>query len=156
MDVARGTMLLVLAVTLGACGSDGRELRSPTAPLPAPTTVDQSLDSSLATVDAIVPPVSAGVPSPPPVADPRVVVDRLYSPADARAEMVGSGARPGDPVTVDGQPADVVSFDVASDGSFVLRVRIDAAGGHTVCVVEACSFVDVVVAEPSTPAASSP
>lgn len=77
-----------------------------------------------------------------------VLIDRIWSPEPTIAEVLGTGAVPFDPITVDDGPADVVVFDVADDGSFLLRLTIPEEGAHTVCVRDACGrvFVEVDVA----------
>lgn len=72
-----------------------------------------------------------------------ILVDRIWSPEPTIAEVLGSGAMAGDPITVDGEPADVVTFDVEPDGSFLLRVRIVDEGAYTVCVRDGCGRVFV-------------
>ena len=69
-----------------------------------------------------------------------ITVERAWSPANATAQIEGSGATAADPVTVDGDPADVESF-VEAGGGFVLQVHIEDEGAHTVCVREVCSRV---------------
>jgi len=76
-----------------------------------------------------------------------VVIDRIWSPEAATAEVLGAGALPSDPVMVDDEPADVLLFDVDDAGSFTLRVRIVEDGAHTVCVRDVCGRV--FVADPA-------
>ena len=179
----RATPLVVgvalLAVVLGACGGDGRELAEANAPLPTtttstlvpvgpslpgteipaldlPTIVPDPLDTDPLDTDPLVvgppatSPVGAG-PATGPTAPPRVVIDELSSPENAVALAVGSGAVPSDPVTVDGVPADVVSFDVSGDGTFEVRVFVADEGAHTVCVGDACGRVYTLDPDADTP-----
>ena len=53
-------------------------------------------------------------------------------------------------MTVDGAPAPVESFVEADDG-FVLQVRIEEEGAHTVCVRDACSRVFTLAPDADTP-----
>lgn len=96
-------------------------------------------------VDAVVgdSPSTVVEEPPPPVTELRlpIVIDRAWSPENAIAELVGSGARADDPVVVDERPADVVGFEIDDAGAFVLRVRIVDEGAHTVCLRDECSRV---------------
>lgn len=169
-----GSAAFVAALTaVAGCAGDGKTLREPvfdppavvepvpddsgsaaTAPVSAAPESTLPVDSVTTAVPASSAPVSTG-PSDATndaTADGgRIIeVDRLYSPANATAEANGSGAVPTDPVTVDGEPADVLSF-VEDAGSFVLQVRIDDEGAHTVCVVDTCGRVYTLAADAETP-----
>lgn len=148
----RGLAVLVAAAAVAGCGRDGRELADPIFPPPSneplsaaelpPATSDQLTDEL---------PGEVAEPTSEPVADAsRVVIDRLGSPANATAEVTGAGARRGDPVTVDGVPADLLSFDVAADGTFTIRLWIDDEGAHTVCVADACGRVYTLAPDAET------
>lgn len=143
-----GALVLVLA----ACGGDGKTLRDPVFGLPAPpeTTVPDPLADVPVTGAPIV--ESTRPAEPPGTSVPRnIVIDRLWSPANATAEIEGIGAVPTDAVTVDGERADVLSFDRAADGAFVAQVRIDDEGAHTVCIADACGRVYTLAADAETP-----
>ena len=136
---------LVTLVTLTSCaGGDGREMPAAVEPLPARDTTiapaggGGAVTGPAATLD--LPTVVTGV-SPAPADAGRVTIDELSSPENAIALVVGRGAVAADPVTVDGAPADVVSFDVAADGTFETRVFVVDEGAHTVCVADACGRV---------------
>lgn len=157
--IAGALVLSVAAVAFTACAHDGRELRPPTAPLPARTTLPTTLPPDLVFDAGPLPDVAAASPTSlqASTADPTThpprptpVIDRLSSPANATAEMSGVGALVTDPVTVDGSPADVIAFDVAGDGGFVLRVWIEDEGAHTVCVVDACGRVFTLAPDADT------
>lgn len=143
---ARRLAVVLAAVLMSACSSDGRELAEPVFPPPpvdtvAPTTVDLLPSEP---PDPTLPPPGTEPPAtdaPNLAVDRRVVVDRLSSPANATAEAVGTGARPGDTITVDGEEADILRFDVSSDGSFTATVRIEDEGAHTVCIADGCGRV---------------
>lgn len=76
-----------------------------------------------------------------------IVVDRAWSPANATAEIIGTGALVDDIVTVDGELAVIDSFTIDADGRFSLRVTIDDEGAHTVCVRDSCSRVFTLAAD---------
>lgn len=142
MTERTGRWFVVAALVLAtACSSDGRELAEPVFPPPAteppPTTLFPTGDV-LPAEPVATPPATA---TPTSEAPGRVVFDRLYSPANATAEVIGTGALLGDPVTVDGQPADVLSFVVEADGTFTAQVWIEDEGAHTVCVADTCGRV---------------
>jgi hypothetical protein len=136
----------LLATT--ACSSDGRELADPVFPPPA---TEPAPTTTLVLVDEL-----PGEPTDPPSASApaeaagRVVIDRLYSPANATAELTGTGAVFGDPVTVDGEPADLLSFDI-DDGVFTAQVWIEVEGAHTVCVADACGRVFTLAPDAESP-----
>lgn len=135
--VAIGGLLLVVA-----CGADTDPIYRDDA-VAAPATSVVSATSPPTSVSSSVP-VSNADAEPAETVDPAaspVAVDRAYSPENAVAELSGVGAIDTDPVTVDDQPGEVLSFDTFSDGSFVVRVRIVDEGAHTVCVRDACSRV---------------
>jgi hypothetical protein len=135
--------LFVLA--LAGCADDGRELRSPTAPPPVTTVVP------LATLPAPTLPAESLSASTVASSASTIEVEQLFSPANATAEMTGSGARVTDPVTVDDEPADVLRFDVADDGTFLLQVWIVDEGAHTVCVADACGRVYTLAPDAESP-----
>lgn len=122
MKLAR--LLLLLAV-LGACGESND--------------VVYTADRVVVYDPDVLPPATT-VPSAPAGS---VVIERIWSPEPAIAEVSGIGAIASDPVTVDDVPADLTAFDVVEDGSFTLRVRIFAEGAHTVCVRDECGRVFV-------------
>ncbi len=70
-----------------------------------------------------------------------IVFDQLSSPGNAVAEIVGTGATPGDSVTVDGEPAAFTSFRSTAAGGFVAEVFIATEGAHTVCIATTCGRV---------------
>ena len=161
--------LAVAAVALSvitACGSDGKTLRAPTFPLPEPpaTTApasDQD-ESALLPLESgpLDPVITDAAASDPTVTDPdgsgrstdgRITIDRLHSPANATAEMNGVGAVIGDPVSVDDQPGDVLTFDVLADGTFTMQVWIPDEGAHTVCVADACGRVYTLAPDADSP-----
>ena len=124
---ARGVaaLLMLAGVAGAACGASedvvyqASEVRTPTTPPPTTTT------STTTTLPTTSTPATT-VPQTP------IVIERLWSPANALAELTGTGATTDDPVTVDGESATVVSFDSEDDGSFTATVRIDEEGAHTV------------------------
>ena len=122
-----GAMAIVLLVAT-SCASDS-----------APVFVDDLVEEAPqpATTAVVVP---ATTESPPPLLDP-IEVTRAWSPANATAEIIGTGAVATDVVTVDDRPAAPESFDVDGSGGFTLRVRIEDEGAHTVCVRDVCSRV---------------
>lgn len=120
-------------VLLAACSSDGRELADPVFPPPA----TEAPSTTLVLVDELPgEPTEAPVESLPDGTDGRVSFDRLSSPANATAEVTGIGALFGDRVTVDGEPADLLSFDVGADGTFTTQIWIENEGAHAVCVAD--------------------
>ena len=119
-------------VALAACGTRSAgpvyradEVRTPAAP----------------TTTAVVVPLTTVPPAPSPLPPSMVVFDRLSSPENATAEIVGSGATAGDVVTVDGVTTEFMSFEVTTDDGFVARVFIADEGAHTVCVSATCGRV---------------
>jgi hypothetical protein len=145
----RSILPAVLALaSLSACDTgDGRQLQDPVFDLPAPPV----------TVAETVPPIPLTIPPLPelvvePDAAPTPIeIETLFSPANATAEMSGTGAVATDAVTVDADPADVLSFDVDTEGRFVLQVWIDDEGAHTVCVADACGRVYTLAADAESP-----
>jgi len=128
--------LALSATLLASCaGGDGREMAEAVDPLPVRSTsiapADPVQSEPTATLDLPTSPADAG----------RVTIDQLSSPEHGIALVTGRGAVAADPVTVDDAPADVVSFDVAADGTFDTRVFIADEGAHTVCVADACGRV---------------
>lgn len=146
--VGWGVVAAVVAAT-ASCSSDGRELAEPVFPPPAtePATTAPTVDVLPSepvepTEPPATRPLEAPASGPPPSDDGgRIVFDRLYSPSNATAEVTGTGAAPGDPVTVDGSPADVLSFEIAPDGAFVAQVWVEDEGAHTLCVADTCGRV---------------
>lgn len=130
--------VVVTSFLTTSCGSGGRTLREPVQAVPVtPVTVPADpRGDRLTTADSpsLAPPDASD-------AAPVIVIDRLSSPANAIAEIEGTGAIPTDRLTVDGGQADVVSFDRRGDGTFVARVRIETEGAHTVCIAEECGRV---------------
>jgi hypothetical protein len=170
--VAAVPLAVIVTVVLAGCGGDGRELADADAPLPTTTTSTTipatipalsagpsipdgeipALDlPTVVTVPVETDPIAPGSPITGPSAPSRVVIDELSSPENAVALAVGSGARTSDPVTVDGVAGDVVSFDVAEDGSFEVRVFIADEGAHTVCIGDACGRVYTLDPDADTP-----
>ena len=131
---------LLGALACSACASDGRELREPTAVLPAPATSAPIPTTVVAATETVVT-----------SSTPRVSIVELRSPENAIAEASGVGAVPGDAVTVDGEPADLVSFDLAAGGGFVARIHIPDEGAHTVCVADGCGRVYTLDVAAETP-----
>jgi len=129
---ARTLAVVSCVVVLGACGGgdDAVFVADSVVPVEAPTTES--------------PPRTTATPVVP------IAVDRAWSPANATAQIEGSGATAADPVTVDGEVAMIESFVEADDG-FILQVRIADEGAHTVCVRDACSRVFTLAADADTP-----
>lgn len=146
--MVRSSAWFVAAVVMlaTACTDDGTTLVLPTVSSgPAATTTSTNTTSANITSTTIG--TTTGD-----VADPTsVVIERLSSPANATAEVVGTGGRPSDEVTVDGDPADVLSFDVKADGGFIARVWIADEGAHTVCVADTCGRVYTLAPDAETP-----
>ena len=145
----RGLLTAAAALTLvaAACAGDGRSLGDPVSEMSdRPETVSTLPESTLSpstvasTAASSVPPVRTGI-----------VFDRLFSPANATAQIDGSGAVSTDPVTVDDQPADILSFDREPDGRFVARIWIDTEGAHTVCVADTCGRVYTLAPDAESP-----
>ena len=155
--VAVGVVVVALAAS-GACSSDGRELAEPVFPPPAATTTTTTTTASAtAPATIVVPTELPAEPTEPTVVSTtttagssgRVVFDRLHSPANATAEVTGRGAVPGDPVTVDGEPADLLTFAIAAD-AFTARVWIEDEGAHTVCIADTCGRVFTLAPDAET------
>lgn len=142
---------MLLVVALPACSSDGRELADPVFPPPVAETTTTVPTTVVLTVPTTLPADTTIVPTSDATDGGRVVFDRLYSPANATAEVVGTGAAVGDPVTVDGLPADVITFDVHTDGTFTVQVWIEDEGAHTVCVADTCGRVYTLAPDAETP-----
>jgi len=126
------TALLSATLVVGAaCGAtestvyEATDVRAPTSP---PTT-------SITTTTAPLAPI---------------VIDRLWSPSNALAELIGTGATADDLITVDGEPAEVRSISTEDDGSFSATVWIDEEGAHTVCIRDECGRVYVLDANAET------
>ena len=81
-----------------------------------------------------------------------IVIERLNSPSNATAELAGTGATASDPVTVDGEPADVLSFEGGEpNATFRLQIWIEDEGAHTVCVAATCGRVYTLAPDAETP-----
>jgi hypothetical protein len=145
--------VLALAL-LSACDTgDGRQLTDPVFDPPAPpATVADTAPPIVLTIPPLPESVaeSTDPPTPTDAATP-IEIETLFSPANATAEMSGTGAIATDAVTVDDDPADVLSFDVDTEGRFVLQVWIDHEGAHTVCVADACGRVYTLAADAESP-----
>lgn len=145
----------ILALTLVSCRSDGRQLRDPVFDPPAPPVTDvdstpPTAGSTFLTIPSL--PERTAEPVDDAMSESRTIeIEQLFSPANATAEMTGIGALVTDPVTVDDQPADVLSFEVEPDRRFVVQVWIDDEGPHTVCVAEACARVYTLAADAESP-----
>jgi hypothetical protein len=141
-----GAVAMCPVMVLAGCTDDGRELRDPTVGLPAPPTpTTASTTASTTTSPSTTSPTTVAT------SDPTIEVDQLSSPANATAEMIGSGAVTSDPVTVDGEPADVLSFRADEQGIFVLQVWIEEEGAHTVCIADACGRVYTLAPDAESP-----
>lgn len=156
-------VLGVLAlVAVAGCSGDGRELADPVFPPPA------VVDTTLAAVPAPTLPEEPAEPAAESTAEPvaasdpmadsdfgtlssGIVIDQLSSPANATVEIRGWAAAASDPITVDGDPADVLEFERSRDGSFVARVWVDEEGAHTVCVADVCGRVYTLAADADSP-----
>jgi hypothetical protein len=146
------TATLALALVSACDAGDGRQLIDPVFDPPAPpVTVADTAPSILLTIPPLPDPVVESTAAPPTAAAEPIEIEALFSPANATAEMSGLGAETTDAVTVDGNPADVLSFEVGPDGRFVLRVWIDDEGAHTVCVADACGRVYTLAADAESP-----
>jgi hypothetical protein len=135
---------------LAACSSDGRQLKDPVYDLPAPPVTEPvaaaiTTPATLPTLPPLIEPAPESIVAP--AVEPTVSVETLSSPANATAEMVGTGAQASDPVTVDDEPAEVLSFEVDEQGRFVVQVWIDDEGAHTVCVGDGCARVYTLAAD---------
>jgi hypothetical protein len=156
-DLRVAGLVATVAVMVVACDiGDGRQLREPVFDLPPPpvTTVEAPPQESPTLPAPTATPTSEPVPESilaSTVGRSPIEIERLSSPANATAEMIGTGALVTDPVTVDDDPADVLSFDVHGDGRFTLQVWIDDEGAHTVCVSDACGRVYTLAADAETP-----
>lgn len=107
-------------------------------------------DDTVVYVDAEVPspstvPVLTTVPGTNPV-----VFEQLWSPEPMTVRVSGTGALDSDPVTVDGEPATVLAFEPGDDDTFELTLRVEQAGGRTVCVRDECDRVFVQAAATET------
>jgi hypothetical protein len=131
--------LLILAGVAGAACGASENVVYQASEVRTPTTASPTTTSSTTTA-----PPATTVPQTP------IVIERLWSPANALAELIGTGAATDDPITVDGESATVVSFDSEDDGSFTATVRIEEEGAHTVCVREECKRVYVLDADAET------
>ncbi|HUF97468.1 MAG TPA: hypothetical protein VMM60_05010 [Ilumatobacter sp.] len=106
--------------------------------MPPPIVTATVNSTTAATIDATIASTTLTAPSTVPS---NVVIDLLRSPENAIAEITGNGATYADAVTVDGLPADVISFDIAPDDTFTVRVWIEDEGAHTVCLGGECGRV---------------
>ncbi|MEM7079598.1 MAG: hypothetical protein AAF513_13320 [Pseudomonadota bacterium] len=125
---AGGALVLAVALVLAACSVTSSE-----PGVAGPNSLPPAAASS-----ALPPPTT---PSSTAVAASPIVIERLWSPENAVAEMNGSGASPGAVVTVDDETQTDASFDFGTDGAFTMRVQILDEGAHTVCVDDACGRV---------------
>ncbi len=114
---------------------------------PAPTTVSATASPAPSIASPSVPVVTAPVTT----AESAVTIAVLISPENATVEVTGTGASYSDLVTVDGLPADVISFNIAADDTFVVRVWVEEEGAHTVCVGGACGRVYTLEPNAQTP-----
>ena len=138
----RWTALGVTCAVLAGCVSDGRQLRPPTAPPPVTTTTSPSREFGVPTAGQPTSVPQVTVPSPASSGPhPPIEIDELFSPENAVAEMSGTGAFEGDPITVDGEPVTPIVFRSGTRGQFIFRVSILDEGAHTVCIAEACGRV---------------
>ena len=140
-DRAVAAAVVAASIALAGCGGDGRDLPPARDPLPATTTTPPT-PPTFPSGEASFPPPSAGA---------GIVIDELTSVETAIARVTGSGAQPGDPVSVDGLPADVITFEVGPDEGFDLRVFVEDEGAHTVCVGDACGRVYTLAPDAETP-----
>ncbi|MEO1059176.1 MAG: hypothetical protein AAFY28_19890, partial [Actinomycetota bacterium] len=124
-ELAAGGALAV-ALVLTAC-SDASSEPAVAGPNSPPSTAASSTLPTATTTNS-----TAGSP---------IVIERLWSPENAVAEVNGSGASPGAVVTVDDEAQEEASFDFGADGAFTMRVQILDEGAHTVCVDDACGRV---------------
>lgn len=145
----RAVFVTLVTVALVGCAGDGRSLQEPAFAPPPPEAVVIEPGASVAPATDVLTPPSALSAAPSTVAR-AIEFDRLFSPANATAEVDGTGALPGDSITVDDEPADVISFDVHDDG-FVARIRIDDEGAHTVCIADTCGRVFTLAADAESP-----
>lgn len=153
MNRQRLTGLAALAVSIAVVACSESDQVVFTADVVGPATTSVATTEAVVVPTATLPPTTptTAIAAPPPTAAPApIVVERLWSPANATAEMVGTGALPTDPVTVDGAPANVVSFDRAEEGTFTLRVWIEDEGAHTVCVRDECGRVYTLAPDAET------
>lgn len=128
--IVRVALMGVLAAAAMGCGGNEE-------PIFVDDVVDVVEEVATTTVAVIVP---ATTEAPQPVLDP-VVVTRAWSPANATAEIVGTGAVATDEVTVDDQNVLTEMFTLDGEGGFAMRVRIEDEGAHTVCIRDVCSRV---------------
>lgn len=103
-----------------------------------PIFVDDVVEAVATTSTVVIVPATTEAPQR--LIDP-VVVTRAWSPANATAEIIGTGAIATDVVTVDDQQVLAEMFSADADGGFTLRVRIEDEGAHTVCIRDVCSRV---------------
>ena len=149
-------MTLMLACLLASCSNDGRSMAPPDAPpntRMATPVVGTALpaEPSPTTAPATVPvPTTSASALPVATTQSVVTIDALISPENATVEVTGAGANYSDPITVDGLPADVISFNVADD-TFVARLWVEEEGAHTVCVGGACGRVYTLEPNAQTP-----
>jgi len=144
---------LVLSAVSG-CANDGRTLSAPNNT----TVIAAAAAATTATAPPNAPPVAppnaptvAPATAAPATAASNVTIDLLRSPENATVEATGNGATYSDAVTVDGLPADVISFDIAADGSFVMLAWVEEEGAHTVCVGAACGRVYTLEPDAESP-----
>ncbi len=120
--------MIAAALVLAACSTTSSEPDVAGAGTPPPTAASSTL-----------PPPNSSAPTT--VAPSAIVIERLWSPENAVAEMNGSGASPNAVVTVDDDTQADATFDFGPDGEFTMRVEILDEGAHTVCVDDACGRV---------------
>jgi hypothetical protein len=140
-SVARRVARAVLAIgaTAIAVGCGGSE---------QPIFVDDVVEPATTTTTILVVPATTAAP---PVVEP-VEIARAWSPENATAEIIGTGAASTDPVTVDDVLVTPESFTVDADGEFTVRVTIADEGAHTVCVRDVCSRVYTLAPDAETSA----
>lgn len=138
-------LTVALLVVACGCGADDDTVFVAESVPPAPSS-DGTAVSGSAAPDPTDPAATASAPT----ALQEITVDRAWSPENATAQIEGIGATAADPVTVDDAPATVESFEGGVDG-FVLRVRIEDEGAHTVCVRDVCSRVFTLAPDADTP-----
>lgn len=138
------SLVVALLVVVGGCGADDDTVF--VAESVAPATADSGTAVSETAAPTLTEPAVTESDS---SVLPVITVDRAWSPENAIAQIEGVGATASDPVTVDDAPAAVESFEGGVDG-FVLRVRIDDEGAHTVCARDACSRVFTLAPDADT------
>jgi hypothetical protein len=139
---ALATLLTATLLAGAACGAtettvyEATDVRAPTTPAPT-TTTTTTANTTTATTTTTAPLIP-------------IVIERLWSPSNALAELIGTGATADDAITVDGRQAEVRSISTEDDGSFSATVWIDEEGAHTVCIRDECGRVYVLDADAET------